>query len=360
MKTCFLIAPIGESGSEVRRHADMLLQMVVEPACIELGYQLVRADRLVRSGSITQDILRLLLDADVVIADISNSNPNVMYELGVRHAVGRPVIVMAPVGDRVPFDIASYRALLYRLDSTVDAREARKKLVDWLKVVGEEKHTNSPVGDVFRQEAVSGTSGSLAETGTPPHEAQEDYGPVLRSVSERLASIEESLHKLGKRIVSQDTEIEYTRDVFVVHGHDGELKNELARFLERLEFRPIILHEQPDRGQTIVQKLQYEASRVGYAFILHTPDDEGRQRGAEENFSARSRQNVVFEHGMFVGQFTSRRVCAIVREGVEFPSDLSGVIYKKIPRGGGINSIAFELVAELRAAGYVIDANKLA
>jgi predicted nucleotide-binding protein len=157
---------------------------------------------------------------------------------------------------------------------------------------------------------------------------------------------------------SGDQNQKYTRDVFIVHGHDGELKNELARLLEKLEFNPIILHEQADKGQTIIQKLQYEGSRVGFAFILHTPDDEGRKVGAAD-LNPRSRQNVVFEHGMFVGRFTHGRVCAIVKQGVEIPSDLSGIVYKTIPTGGTIQSIAYEIVKELRAADYVIDANKL-
>lgn len=151
----------------------------------------------------------------------------------------------------------------------------------------------------------------------------------------------------------------YTRDIFIVHGHDGELKNELARLLQRLEFNPIILHEQADKGQTIIQKLQYEGSRVGFAFVLHTPDDEGRKANAGSGLNPRSRQNVVFEHGMFVGKFSHSRVCALVKEGVEIPSDLAGVVYKTIPTGGGIQSVAYEIVKELRAADYVVDANKL-
>lgn len=355
MKTCFLISPIGDTGSEIRRHADILLEFVVAPACLQLGLHLIRVDRLLAPGSITQDILRLLLDADVVIADITNFNPNVMYELGVRHATGKPAIVMVLKGERIPFDIASYRTLVYQLDDPLQARAAQELLTETLAVVEKQRRSDSPVADAMRQ-----ATASIGDTTPSATSTHDDYGPILRSMSERLRSLEEAFRELGKRVATKDTPVEYTRDVFIVHGHDGELKNELARFLEKLEFHPIILHEQPDRGQTIIQKLQYEALRVGYAFILHTPDDEGRKRGASVDLASRSRQNVVFEHGMFVGQFSPRRVCAIVREGVEFPSDLSGVIYKSVPKEGGINSVAFDLIAELRAAGYVVDANKLA
>lgn len=152
----------------------------------------------------------------------------------------------------------------------------------------------------------------------------------------------------------------YSREVLIVHGHDGELKNEAARLLEKLDLTPIILHEQADRGQTIIQKLQYLTARVDYAFVLYTPDDEGREQGTDTPLTGRPRQNVVFEHGLLVAQLTPLRVCAIVCEGVELPSDLVGVIYKFIPKGGGIHSIVFDLISELRAAGYVVDANKYA
>lgn len=152
---------------------------------------------------------------------------------------------------------------------------------------------------------------------------------------------------------------EYSRRVFIVHGHDGELKNELARLLERLDFEPIILHEQPDRGQTIFAKLNGEMSDVGFAFVILTPDDLGAIVSEKENLKPRARQNVIFEHGLFSGFLRPDRVCAIRRGDVEIPSDLHGVLYKTIPVSNSIRSIALEIANELRAAGYVIDANKL-
>ncbi len=119
------------------------------------------------------------------------------------------------------------------------------------------------------------------------------------------------------------------------------------------------MHEQPDKGLTIIQKLQLESSKVGYSFILYTPDDEGKERGNSKEFKPRSRQNVIFEHGLFIGKFHPERVCAILKADVEIPSDLTGVIYKRIPEGGSIRTITFEIIGELKAAGYKIDANEI-
>lgn len=164
--------------------------------------------------------------------------------------------------------------------------------------------------------------------------------------------------KTGEKEKNVDND-ELSKRVFIVHGHDTGLKNELARILNKLELEPIILHEQPDSGKTIFSKLEGEMSDVGFAFVLLTPDDLGTVASKPDDLQSRARQNVVFEHGLFVGYLGPSRVCAIVKNEIEIPSDLHGVLYKKIPNGGNIQSIGLEIVKELKAAGYNVDANKL-
>ena len=151
----------------------------------------------------------------------------------------------------------------------------------------------------------------------------------------------------------------YSRRVFVVHGHDGELKAELARFLEKLDFTPVIFHEQPDKGQSIYSKLHGELSDVGYAFVLLTPDDVASRVSSREDTSHRARQNVIFEFGLLAGILGLERVCAIVKGDIEIPSDLSGTLYKYIDKDSSIDTISFELTKELKGAGYPLDANRL-
>jgi predicted nucleotide-binding protein len=150
----------------------------------------------------------------------------------------------------------------------------------------------------------------------------------------------------------------YSRRVFVVHGRDDALKNEAARFLERLGLVPVILHEQADAGRTIFAKLRDELADVGFALVLLTPDDVGGLRGSGET-SGRARQNVIFEHGLLIGRLGPERVCCILRGEVEIPSDLAGFVHKEIPAGRSLGTIAFDLARELREAGYEVDANKL-
>ncbi len=144
--------------------------------------------------------------------------------------------------------------------------------------------------------------------------------------------------------------------VFVVHGKDEALKANVARLIERLGFKAIILHEQPNRGRTIIEKFS-EHSNVAFAVVLLTGDDRGGLYDVEPGkYRPRARQNVIFELGYFVGKLTRRRVCAIYQDGVELPSDYHGMLF--IPhddRGAWELSVA----REMRAAGLPVDLNRV-
>src|SRR5206468_977213 len=90
-RICFYVTPIGEEGSEQRRHADLFMHSIVEPAINELGLEVVRADRIGDPGMIASQMLEHIRMAKLVIADLSHLNPNVFYEMGLRHACKRPI-----------------------------------------------------------------------------------------------------------------------------------------------------------------------------------------------------------------------------------------------------------------------------
>lgn len=149
----------------------------------------------------------------------------------------------------------------------------------------------------------------------------------------------------------------YSRRVFLVHGHDG-VKNEVARFLERFDFEPVILHEMPNRGRTVIEKFEDYAD-VGFAIALLTPDDIGAkapETNGEPNLSRRARQNVIFELGYFVGRLSRGRVVALYKPPTEIPSDFAGVIYTEIDAAGAWKMV---LVRELREAGYEVDVSRI-
>lgn len=143
------------------------------------------------------------------------------------------------------------------------------------------------------------------------------------------------------------------KSVFLVHGHDTAAQQMVARFLEKLQLEPIILSEKPAKGQTIIEKLEAH-SRVAFAVVLLTPDDEGGKVGAEER-RPRARQNVILELGYFLGSAGRTRVAALYDISVELPSDYRGVEYIELDAGAGWK---LKLARELHAAGLPVDMNR--
>ncbi len=149
-----------------------------------------------------------------------------------------------------------------------------------------------------------------------------------------------------------------SKKVFVVHGHDEAMKQAAARMLEQLGLKPVILHEHPNKGRTIIEKFT-DYSDVGFAVVLLSPDDFGYSKDQPpDSAKPRARQNVVFELGFFIGKIGRSRVAALYREHASFekPSDFEGVAYTAFDSAGNWR---FEIAKELKACGYDVDANKL-
>lgn len=136
--------------------------------------------------------------------------------------------------------------------------------------------------------------------------------------------------------------------VFVVHGHDDAAKNGVARFIEKMNLHPIILHEQPNGGRTIIEKFETYSKDVAFAVVLLTPDDLAREAvdgAVVPKLRSRARQNVIMELGYFIGRLGRNRVCALHKGDVELPSDYQGVIYVAMDDAGAWRAkLAQELV----------------
>ena len=142
--------------------------------------------------------------------------------------------------------------------------------------------------------------------------------------------------------------------VFIVHGHDGEVRESVARFLTTIGFVPVILNEQANRGRTIIEKVEANAD-VGFAVVLLTPDDLGRAKG-ETDLEPRARQNVLLELGYFMALLGRDKVCALRRGNVSVPSDFAGVVWEAMDDAGGWKP---KLARELQAAGHSVDVSRI-
>lgn len=151
---------------------------------------------------------------------------------------------------------------------------------------------------------------------------------------------------IGEKTVKQNND----KKIFIVHGHNEALKQEVARMVEKQGLEAIILSEQANRGKTIIEKFE-EHSDVGSAICLFTGDDYGRAADIKAEM-LRARQNVVFEAGYFMGKLGRENVILIASPDIEVPSDLQGVVYTNK------NMWQTDVLRELKAMGYDIDFNK--
>lgn len=115
MRKCFVVSPIGDVGSEIRKNADQLYQHIIKPVCEKCGFEAQRVDEFNTSESITQDILDALNEFDLVIADLTGHNPNVFFEIGYRTKSQKPIIHLKRKGEAIPFDVSTIRTFEYDL-----------------------------------------------------------------------------------------------------------------------------------------------------------------------------------------------------------------------------------------------------
>lgn len=145
-KVCFYITPIGDEGTEIRKHADMFLKHLIEPAFDQFGYKVVRADKIEKSGIISQQIFEMLLQSQICVADLSYGNPNAFYELGVRHMIKKPTIQIIRKGDKIPFDVSQGRTIIvdvsdiFTLMDKIDS--AKNELIEHIKGILDPKTTS--------------------------------------------------------------------------------------------------------------------------------------------------------------------------------------------------------------------------
>ncbi len=144
----------------------------------------------------------------------------------------------------------------------------------------------------------------------------------------------------------------YGSRVFIVHGRAEGPKETVARFIEKLELKPVILHEQANKGRTVIEKFE-DHSDVGFAVVIMTGDDIGGIKEEPDKQKPRARQNVILELGFFIGALGRKRVCVLYEKGVEIPSDYQGVLFVPME-----NDWQLSLAKEIKEAGFSIDLNK--
>src|ERR1035437_1706807 len=238
-RTCFVISPIGAAGSDTRKRADNLFKFVITPAIEPLGFEPLRSDQISESGNITSQMIQHLLDDPLVIADLTSSNPNVYYELAIRHATRKPFIQVVDRSemDRLPFDIVNMRTVPYDLQDLECVEEARAEIGRQAQAYEDGASVDTPVSMASKVQDLNKSSDPVDSSIANLVDGIDE----IRSMLVRLTGDQE------RRIPSEADELEIDHrqllDVIDLTAKIGELPPAvIARWLREVSSKTLGAH----------------------------------------------------------------------------------------------------------------------
>jgi len=187
-KTCFVISPIGSEGSDIRKRADQILKHVIKPATESCGFSAVRADEISEPGIITSQVIQRIIEDPLVIADLTGMNPNVFYELAIRHAIRKPLIQIIQKDEKLPFDVAGMRTISVDHKDLDSVEEARNEIVKQIKAIMKKKQEEieSPISVSLELQA-------LRHSDKPEERSFAEFISVVTELRSDIAAIEKRL-----------------------------------------------------------------------------------------------------------------------------------------------------------------------
>jgi hypothetical protein len=190
-KVCFFLTPIGEPNSPERGRADRIQKYILNEV-LAAKFKVVRADELPQPGSITHQIIKLLFDADLIIADLTGGNANVVYELAIRHAFNKISVHLIDKAQKIPFDLKDERTIVFDLQDPASNDECKKELAKIIKIMSQRKFEYS--SPVFRVLGVAAA-------------AEEDKEEFLETMAGQIESIANDVSFIESNISSIETDV---------------------------------------------------------------------------------------------------------------------------------------------------------
>ena len=187
-KACFVIAPIGEAESETRKRSDQILKHVISPAAEVCGYKATRADQISEPGMITSQVIQKIVDDPLVIADLTERNPNVFYELAIRHVIKKPLVQIIKKGEQIPFDVAGTRTIHVDHHDLDSVEEAKEEIVAQIQSLEADSSTQeTPI-------SVSLDLQLLRQSDNPEQRSLADVLSVITELRSSVLGMEKRLH----------------------------------------------------------------------------------------------------------------------------------------------------------------------
>ena len=186
MKICFVVCPIGHENSETRKRSDTLYKHIISPVCKDCGFDPVRIDQENTNGSLTEEIISHVSNDALVIADLTESNPNAFYEIGYRAALKKPIIHLMQKDTSIPFDVSSIRAFTYDLHNLDAVEETKSRLVQTIHSLDLDSYVDSSSA-----ESIPAPASSPANT-------------VSAQILQEIFKLQDSITKLSEKIDAKD------------------------------------------------------------------------------------------------------------------------------------------------------------
>jgi hypothetical protein len=234
---CFVIGPIGADGSPERKHADLLLHAVIKHVleADEFGYRVKRADEDADPGMIGDRMISDILDAELVVADLTDLNPNAFYELGIRHSSLKPAIHVARAGTSLPFDTVAQRTIFIDLSEWQSIERGRSLLAASARTI---KESDFQISNPLTR---ANATAKMRESADPRDR-------VIAEMRERLASVEASLRlRPVLETASSLTNSEQKHLLNLHHGRTAGYRgnHEVRSELRRLRDLTLITNTEP-------------------------------------------------------------------------------------------------------------------
>lgn len=248
-KTCFVLAPIGSEGTETRERSDTVFEDVIREVVEDFDYECIRADHLDQPGSIKNQVIELIVESELVIADLTDKNPNVFYELAVRHAHRRPVIQLINKDQEIPFDVATQRTIDIDLGDFSTTKQAQNKIRNQIKEIeSNEFEVENPV-------SVAGRIRELKESEEPEKQELAEFTETLNEINSKVRSIEKEVNNSVKTVPPEVLEK-------VESNIEGEEYRKILNDLQRINMKcSEICHEMKEED-TITAEIMNEMNNL--------------------------------------------------------------------------------------------------
>jgi len=234
-KICFVISPIGDEESVTRKRSDMVLKHIIRASVEELGYEVIRADTIGEPGIITSQIIQHIVDAQLVVADLTEKNPNVFYELALRHAIRKPLVQLIEKGEIIPFDVAATRIIQFDIKDLDSVHTAKAEILSQVKSLEAGKNeSHNPV-------SVSLDLKMLKESSNAEERSLADIVEAISDLRLSIASVDKRLNT--PEVLQTPKQVEDIKNMIETLSFKTSNQSELDSRKRRKKFQPIILEE---------------------------------------------------------------------------------------------------------------------